>query len=714
MCRKHYQNPKTLTCLHSFCLACIQSICTSESKVCCPECKKEIRLQSSDCTELQDAYYINRRMKVYEFLQKVHRQIDTTCEKCAERSVKAQSYCSDCGKFICELCVKIHKSWSEFQGHTVLTLEQLKSCYERYIPDNVWVLPCVIHTKDCTVYCETCEEMICHECIIKGHREHQYLLTSDAAKNHRARIVQKLETITSIPEQLEGSIDTLEGICDGLTEKGRAITARINEKFEEMEEVLEHRRASLLAEIDRLVTTKSQLLNHQKDGLDILYEKAASCIEFIEHTTSDKHISEFLLLEHIMSARITEVKREFSGTDLTPVEVPEVHFSLEPQAMRELRSCGSVSEGSILYAGTKDSKVYEVNEMLTFYIALSSMYYKSRSDPSKELKAEIKSFRDGSICPAMVAVSSSGFAKLQCSFSERGRYAVVVKVSGHQITGSPFEFFIRPASTQFQTPVRVLSKMNSSKGVAVNAKNQIVITEENSNSVSVYGKTKKILTIGVEGETEGELNCPIGVTTDKDGYIYVADSKNNRVQKFDSDGNFAADFTGEKTPCGELNSPTGVKLDGLGQLFVVDKGNSRIIVLTSELKYVSIFGSPRVGMGQLVAPWDVAFDKHGFVYVTDMNRHCIQIYSHEGEFRGKIGSEGTQKGYLNRPSGIAIDQFGLIYVCEFGNHRVSVFHVGSECVDCFSTGLSMVNPCGIAIDSDGYIYVSSTEVVQVF
>ena len=43
---------------------------------------------------------------------------------------------------------------------------------------------------------------------------------------------------------------------------------------------------------------------------------------------------------------------------------------------------------------------------------------------------------------------------------------------------------------------------------------------------------------GSPGTGEGQFNSPWGITVDSDGFVYVADHKNHRVQKLDADGNY--------------------------------------------------------------------------------------------------------------------------------------------------------------------------------
>ena len=715
VCKRQYQNPKTLPCLHSFCLGCLQQGCTTESSIQCPECKKEIDSQDCDDDSFPDAFLVNRQIELYNFLMKVNGKVDVKCEKCSNKSVKATSFCRDCGKFVCDLCVTIHRSWSEFSSHRVLTLIALKESYRKHIPERIEPTLCTLHTKENTMYCESCEEQICHECIIKSHRDHQYNLVADAAVKHKIIMKSKLGGIHHVPGKLEEAIGTINGISEGFSAKGKSVTRQISVQFDDLEKAIAARRKALLQEITGMVEAKVRLLEDQRSSLQNMKVKVVSCIDFVTQTMMSEHISEFFILEEKMAARVSEVKNQFSGMDLTPVEQPEAHFMFDEDIARKLQTASSVSDGSILYAGTNGSCYFTVNEVITFNIALSSAYYKTKINPMNEIKAEIHSIRDGSVCPATIAVTGSGFAKLQCSFSERGRYALSVMVGDRHISGSPHSFFVKPSTTQFQVPVKTISKLNSPKGLAVNAKNQIILSEENRHVVSVFGrKCKKVLSFGTFGANDAQFSHPVGVAVDKSGCIYVADSKNNRIQKFDSEGNSLATFSGEKSTSGPLNSPTGVKINQNGNLFIVDRGNSRIVVLDENLKFCYVFGSPGYGLGEIQDPWDIAFDKDGFSYVTDTKQHCIQIFNQSGEFRGKIGAQGTQKSRLNRPSGLAIDTLGRIFVCEVGNHRVSIFHTSSEFLECFSTGLSMVNPCAVVVDEDGFVYVSSAEAVHIF
>lgn len=729
-CKKQYDNPKTLPCLHSFCLSCLASLQLSDlamKKLVCPECQKTIVVESDSLSSFPDAFLIQRQISEFEFLRKVHGVVDTKCEKCTGKPVKATSFCDGCGKFVCDLCVTIHRSWSEFSSHKILTLSDLKECYHKYIPNSVTPTSCIQHEKECTVYCETCAREICHECIIKSHRDHQYNLTAESAKVHKMSTREKLLMIDTVPDELDSAISKLEKLAQNIKREGGAVKSTIDARFQEVELAVTKRQKALIVETTNLVEAKCKVLEEQRQELVQIRDKVTSCKDFVNQTINSDNNSHFFVLKKQMCDRIAEVSKEFTATELTSVEEPSVKFSIDYSLRGQLSKSGSVGDGSFLHVGygSLTNGVFSpiwpsqffVNEVVTFYIALSASYFKIRSNPAEEITAEIHCLRDNSICPSTVAINSNGFAKIQCSFAERGRYVFMVKISGHHVSGSPHPFFVRPSPTsQFHAPIRSISKLTTPKGLAVNRKNQIIISQEDLHNVTVFGRRcRKVLSFGSTGSGEAQFNRPNGVSTDKSNCIYVSDTKNHRVQKFDCDGNFVKEFTGEEdSSCGPLKQPTGIHVAANEDIFVVDRGNGRVVIISTDLEYKHAFGSLGKGKGQFEDPWDVCVDANGLVYVTDVKIHSVLIFDPSGEYRGQIGAQGSQKSRLNRPSGIAIDKFGRIFVCEFGNHRVSVFHVSSEFIDCFSTGLSMVNPHSIALDEDGYIYVSSAEAVHVF
>jgi len=87
-----------------------------------------------------------------------------------------------------------------------------------------------------------------------------------------------------------------------------------------------------------------------------------------------------------------------------------------------------------------------------------------------------------------------------------------------------------------------------------------------------------LLTWGVpSGTGNGELTSPAGVATDASGNVYVVDSGNSRIQKFDASGNFLTTWgSSGGGMAGLFQNPKGVATDGSGNVYVADTGNDRI------------------------------------------------------------------------------------------------------------------------------------------
>lgn len=134
------------------------------------------------------------------------------------------------------------------------------------------------------------------------------------------------------------------------------------------------------------------------------------------------------------------------------------------------------------------------------------------------------------------------------------------------------------------------------------------------------------------------------------GDIYVSDGYvNSRVIKFDSAGNFQRIFGGEQGPGnGQLNLPHGVALDSGGRVLVNDSGNERVAVFDQSGNFVEAWPVPSRG-GIVVMADDT-------VYVSDVNAGAVNVL--------KNGAVVDSIKVDARPHGLAVDSDGTIYVSD--------------------------------------------------
>ena len=85
---------------------------------------------------------------------------------------------------------------------------------------------------------------------------------------------------------------------------------------------------------------------------------------------------------------------------------------------------------------------------------------------------------------------------------------------------------------------------------------------------------------GREGAGPGQFKAPWGIACDALGNVYVVDTGNHRIQKFDGNGTFLCAWGNRGKSEGQLNFPYGIAVDREGCVYVVDSGNNRV------LKYV--------------------------------------------------------------------------------------------------------------------------------
>ena len=291
----------------------------------------------------------------------------------------------------------------------------------------------------------------------------------------------------------------------------------------------------------------------------------------------------------------------------------------------------------------------------------------------------------------------------------KGKHQLHIKVEDTHIRGSPFSLRVKLPVAKLGTPILTIDEVNIPKGVIVNQRGEVVVTEDNS--VSVFSPSgKKLRSFSSVGSGLRQLKFPWGVAVDGEGNILVVDTYNHRIQKFTASGQFlCAVGTKGEGPL-QFHNPMYIAFNAINnKIYVTDDQNFRVQVLNSDLTFSNTFGKKSSGRGQFNGMRGIACDSIGSVYVVDTYNHRIQVFTADGKFLRMFGKHGTGRGELGTPLGIAIDSSDVVYVSEFRNHRVSVFTSKGQFV--FSFGEGGVGPgefkfpYGVAVDDSGVVYV---------
>lgn len=211
------------------------------------------------------------------------------------------------------------------------------------------------------------------------------------------------------------------------------------------------------------------------------------------------------------------------------------------------------------------------------------------------------------------------------------------------------------------------------------------------------------------------FSYPSGIAVDSSNTVYIADTYNHVIKKYASDGTYLATIGVQGTGPGQLKSPQAVALDSSGNVYVADTVNNRIQKFSASGQPLWQVGESGSGNGQFNQPQGISVDSSGSVYVSDTGNNRVQKFVVSGDtvsYSTQWGSQGSATNQLNTPGQIHANSDGMIYLADKGNHRILVFSntgVYSATLGVNGQGNGQFSlPTGVAKDSKGYVYVADT------
>ena len=710
ICYELYKKPKYLPCYHSYCEECLVKL-VKQSNITCPECRKTSVVPSGGVERLPNNFFINRLLDEVALKRKVEGEEEAKCDLCV-RGDEVEVLCLDCGAFLCTHCVSNHKYSRDWQNHNLMPLNDLRSKKEEVaIKPKAKYAMCQRHELELNFYCETCDQLVCHYCIMKDHLKHDHDTVKEMAAKHREELDKIMKPVEKMIEGFSAACKKVSNTREKIGAQAVEIDKDIDRYYEELYRRLQQQRDELKKELHETSRQNKKEVTLQLEQMEDTQAQLES-IKELNGAMKKGSDQETLLMKKQLVDDVKRISDSYNKSDTQPVQSATMEFVPVEEYKKSMPQFGGLFYGNACALNSEMLNVPEMvskGERVKFNVVTKNLSNILCNKGGSKVVIQAQSSR-GDVTPVEVKDNKDGIYSASFVANQVGEVKLSVTIKGQQIKGSPFNVKVHKNYTTLDKHSKVVNeggRMGEPYGIAFGRDGMYAVGDCVDHCVRIFDRQDQLIRkFGSQGTGNGQFKYPHGVAFDDNNHLYVTESSNNRVQKFDINGTYLLKFGTYGIGKGQLSSPIGIAIHG-GKVYVVENSGGRISVFHCDGQFSHIIGS-----GCLNRPWYVAVSNDQLL-VADWCHHCISIFTLDGNYVGKYDTRGTGREQLDCPCGIATDMYGFIFVTEYSKNRVSIFNKDGVFVHSFG---QFFKPRGIAISPTCDIYVSEegNKRIQIF
>ena len=672
LCLDTFEDPRVLTCQHTYCRKCLEALISRvrgvSSTVTCPECRTGTDVSRGGVLNLPAAFKLNRLITLVNKIRLEER------EKPRVGSV-------------------------ESDGKEVLAT-----------PTGEGITGCSQHPGETLdVYCCDCAAIVCRDCILFGkHSNHSYDKLRVVADRERDTLTQKLNTFLKRHTLVQKYATDAKQACQSAEESREILCGKIAESYDRAISVIERKKNSTVQQFHSAANARVKELSKQEDSHSMILKEIGVVKTTVEQGLKNLGDAEFVMQKKELVSKIDHVNSLVNETSQNPPLAELTPHVLDQESLAEIealcdRFLRPYSTVEPAKCAVQIDSIMKVGQVTTVQIFLKDSEGQG-CHLTQSVTAELCSVRFGEriICKVIEKSPSSYTANVLPNIRTRGKCQLVVRVNDVVIGNEVITIFIECPPHMLGDLVHIIDDIQQPGCLKIFKDRMFCRTANGLCILDLTNVNKPMIQSGIfprDGKIDSWWPSEMAI----DGtYLYVSDPRNGKVHKFKLDGQYV-----KSTPTNKetLQTPNGLCTSPNRALYVCDSDKHRIHVFNTDLSLCATFGSQGSAPGQFCWPDNIAFDSSGNFYITDYSNDRIQCFSGNRTWKWSTSTAGG----LKEPNVMQI--FGnKIFVTDLGG--VSVFDTQGQFVTRFASmcaaSASKSSADGIAVDSDGYVFVSDT------
>ena len=697
LCLETVKDPKTLPCLHSFCLVCLDKHANYarrqlQTAIKCPVCQASFQIPQEDTFGgLPASFHLNRLVDLLALTDGGPES--QQCGSCEENNT-ATHYCFECQSFLCTTCFKAHQRFKATRGHKNISVDNLQADdVEKLIRRPVMCSEQYHQDQPLEYYCKDCNVCTCIKCSVVSHNHHTMVDMQKAADEQKMQIDEALKKVKAEVVIFENEMKNQTELMNKNKTQISAAREKMNETVDDCIRLLTEHKASMNAKFDEINQAHQKAHATHLENFQLAVAQLKSSLEQGEN-----------ILERNINAEILQTKPVIIGRceDLLNAKKPEiykpprVHYAVEQKLDISNRVVVSHTDPSSTLVERWQEKVEEQNETY-FTIITRDSEERPCYNEDDYIKCDIRTLTGDSFETADLKIEDKEDSSYNVEYTppHTGLYEVKVEVNGQPLEGSPWSVQVIPHQYQlkfsFGSNGSGPGQFNGPYDIALDKKTGTV-------AVSDYGN-KRIQLFDITGRYLREIglraNCSSSDFTKSGHIIAVTPGDVHKISLFSEEGQFVKHIDSE-----HLKFPFHISTDDYDDITVCDQESNEVIVISSDgTELVTRIAASEHDQSMMYAIYD---EETNCYFVSDSKTDCVKVFDVEGNFLYEIG-----RGRLSYPVGLAIDKCNNLIVCDTGNQRLVIFTTEgdylTETEQCFHT------PYFVAVSEDGDVLVTDYE-----